>query len=301
MTSSCKKQLIDAPDSADCIPLNPCNQVGFGNQYDIDFERYYGSPFFNPNNENEFLYLKKYTPIYNSSELYTYNLLTNEKQLIYTGDIWYAPKWGQNGWIIFSQSDGNVYKIKGDGENLTKLTNEGCCHYPDWYFDQDKFVTYSTCIEADILYDANGVSLDTLPKLIGPASSLTQPPYIAMNDNTVRFYNYQTNNFDFIYDYSAQVNGSSANGSIFWTSPSEVVYSNIKGLNKLTIPSLTNVNLKPTCNSKRYTFGSVNSSKTKMIWSRGDYTQMDECHLKYKNRIYIMDIDGTNEEEIEIN
>lgn len=300
ITFSCKKKPVTTPDSANCIPLLPCNQVGFGYQYDIDFERYYGTPFFNPNNENELLYLKKYTPTYNSSELYTYNLLTNEKQLIYTGEVLYAPKWGQNGWIIFSKSDGNVYKIKSNGEDLTQLTNEGCYHYPAWYFDQDKFVTYSTCLTADILFDANGVPLDTLPKLIGATSSLTQPPYIAINGDGVRFYNYQTNNFDFMYDYSSQVNGSTHSGSIFWTSTSEVLYSNIKGLNKLTIPSLTNVNFKPSCNSKVYLFGSVNSSKTKMIWSRGDYTQINECTLKYKSRIYIMNIDGSDETEVNL-
>ncbi len=38
-----------------------------------------------------------------------------------------------------------------------------------------------------------------------------------------------------------------------------------------------------------------------MIWSRGDYTQIDECTLKYKSRIYLMNIDGNNEQEIDLN
>ncbi len=100
-----------------------------------------------------------------------------------------------------------------------------------------------------------------------------------MNGNAVRFYNYLTNNLDFMYDYSSQVNGSSHSGSIFWTSTFEVIYSNIKGLNKLTIPSLTNVNFKPSCNSKVYLLGNVNNSKTKMIWG------VEEITLKWMNVI----------------
>lgn len=292
---SCKKQAIEKSDSKECISLKPCKQIGFGYQYDVDFVKYYSSPYFNPTNENEFLYLKKYTPTYQSSELYTYNILTNEKQLIYSGSIIYSPKWGPNGWIIFSKQDGEIYKIKGDGEGLTKLTMDGCYHYPEWYFDQDQFVAYNACLGVDILFNADGVALDTLPKLIGPTSSLAQAPYMTSNSLGVRFYNYETNNFDFIYDYSSQVNNSANGGSVFYTSTNEVVYSHENGLNKLTIPSLTSVNFRRSCNSKVYLFGSVNSSKTRMIWSRGDYDQVDECTLKFKSNIYIMNMDASDE------
>lgn len=300
---SCKKEPSDIPCPECCVPLNPCTQPTLGGgYYYISKPNYcnYTMPYFNPQNDNEFLFVKHCSTDSSYAKILKYNILSDISTEIFSGSVQYAPKWGQNGWIIFSQSDGNVYKIKSDGSDLTHLTTEGCFHYPDWYFDEDKFVAYNICLDADILYDVEGVVLDTLPKLIGTTSSLTQKPYIAMNGNAVRFYNYQTNYLNFMYDYSSQVNGSSHSGSIFWTSTFEVIYSNIKGLNKLTIPSLTNVNFKPSCNSKIYLFGSVNSSKTKMIWSRGDYTQIDECHLMFKSRIYSMNIDGSEETEINL-
>lgn len=298
VTFSCKKKTVKKNISYECISIKNCNQIGFGYQYDIDFDRFYSSPYFNPNNENEFLYLKRYSPSYNSTELYIYNILTNENHLIHSGNVLYAPKWGQNGWIIFCESDGGIYKIRGDGAELIKLTNENCYHYPDWFFDQDKFITYNACLGADILFSSNGIPLDTLPKLVGPSSSMTQQPCVALNSLGVRFYNYETNNFDFIYDYSSEVNNYANGGSVFYTSTNEVVYSNENGLHRLTIPSMTSVNFKRSCNSKVYIFGCVNNSKTKMIWSRGDYEQIDECKLKFKSRIYLMNMDGSYENEL---
>lgn len=280
-----------------CIPILPPTGQSQGYNYVSDPDNYYMAPFFNPNNENEFLYLKRHA--YQSLGLYTFNLLTCQKQLIYTGDIWYVPKWSENGWIIFSKSDGNVYKIKSNGEDLTQLTNEGCYHYPAWYFDQNKFVTYSLCLDADILFDADGIAIDTLPKLIGVNSSLERPPYHV--NNAGEFINFfdTGNSYNFVYSIPVE-GGVAAVGSVFWTSADEVVFSNVKGISRLTISSSNIANFKPSCNAKLYLYGSVNSSKTKMVWSRIDRKQLNPNTVYSKSRIYIMNVDGSDETEVNL-
>lgn len=301
---SCKKKPIGTTDSEDCISLIPCNQpTQGGGYYYIPDSCNYTMPCFNPNNPSEFLFIKSCGGNTAYATIFKHNLLNNNTIEIFSGAVWYAPKWGGNDWIIFSESDKNIYKIKSNGDSLTQLTNENCYHYPTWYFDEDKFVAYNECLNKNILFNSSGVVLDTLPYLIGITSSLEHFPYLVNNaGNSINFFDVE-NEFNNIY--SIFVNGEGedllpASGSIFWTNENELVFSNIKGLSKLNFSLSTITKFKPSCNSKIYLFGSVNSSKTKMIWSRGDYTQINECTLKYKSRIYIMNIDGSDETEINL-
>jgi hypothetical protein len=254
---------------------------------------------FNPNNDNEFVYLKR--PYYDFWELYTYNVVSKEKKLLHSGIIWYQPQWGKNDWILFCQDDKNIYKIKSNGDSLTQLTLLNNLHHPIWNYDGTKFLAFTEASNLfSLLFDTNGNILDTIFFGQTNNSNFQNPNYIVSNVyHNVSFFNLNTNNIEFNYDYS-ELN-STMWGSIFWLNNTTVIYSNINGLHRLSIPDLTNQNFKKSCNSKIYQWGDINSSKTKMIWSRGDYTQIDECTLKYKSRIYLMDIDGNNEQEIDLN
>lgn len=305
---SCRKDKVSTDKQ--CMPIIECNQVtqGGGYVYEVDFSNIYASPKFNPNNENEFLYLKEYTPDQNSTELYIYNLANKEKTLIYTGsNIWYSPQWNQNNWILFSKSDKNIYLIKSSGDSLTQLTNEGCYHHPLWYFENNKIIAYNECLQNDIVFDFEGNILDTLPQLINAKSSLSKYPYLVNNSDIqgqIKFYNYQLESQEFFYDYSQEVNSSAfmggGGGEVFWLTNDELAFSNSTfGIKKLFASSFISQTIKSSCNSKIYKSGDINASKSKMIWSRGDYIQIDECTLKYEQGIYIMNIDGTEEERID--
>lgn len=305
---SCKKDASDiaanSGDKTECIPISKYNEDGFGYSYDIDFENYVGAPYFNPNNDNEFLYLKKHPPLYELLDLYTYNLLTQKSTLIYTGDIWSAPQWGTNDWILFSQSDKNIYKIKGSGDSLTKLWDVADFYYPMWNAESDRFSVFTEkSIHYSLLFNLKGDLLDTIHYGL-PNNSSFEHPYLAVsnNFNMLSFFNLENNSIEHQYDYSQFIDdselNSSTSGSIFWVNNSEVIYSNGNGLNRLMIPSLENYIFKSTCNAKLYLSGSINSSKTKMIWSRADYSLLNKETLKFKSRIYIMNVDGSEEQEI---
>jgi hypothetical protein len=305
LITGCKKDLpiVENPieNQEDCIPILPCNKftIGPGYTYIVDFDSLVLAPMFNPNNDDEFVYLKR--PYYDLWELYRYNLVSKENKLLHTGIIWYQPQWGKNDWILFCQNDKNIYKIKSNGDSLTKLTNLNNLHHPIWNYDGTKFLAFTEASNLfSLLFDVNGNIIDTIYFGQTNNSNFQNPNYIVSNvDHKVLFFNLSTNNIEFNYDYSELI--SAMWGSVFWVNNNEVIYSNIKGLNRLSIPDLKNQNFKKSCNAKIYQRGDINSSKTKMIWSRGDYTQIDECTLKYKSRIYIMDIDGNNEQEIDLN
>lgn len=302
----CKKDLdiVESPieNQGECTPILPCNQVTIGGGYTYIYDPNSSTtPFFNPNNDNEFLFVSPCTGNINEKCIKIFNLQTKNTFTLYTGSLYYAPRWGKNDWILFCQDDENIYKIKSNGDSLTKLTNLNNLHHPIWNYDGTKFLAFTEASNLfSLLFDMNGNILDTIYFGQTSNSNFQNPNYIVSNEcHNVSFFNLNTNNIEFNYNYSKLI--SAMWGSVFWLSDNEVIYSNIAGLNRLSIPSLNNQNFKKSCNSKLYQWGDINSSKTKMIWSRGDYTQIDECTLKFKSRIYLMDIDGNNEQEIDLN
>jgi|SRR5690554_1375969 len=305
LLTGCKKNTSKIDDlniehSDNCIPLQPCDQVtiGSGYEYIVDLQNFVTNPTFNPNNENEIVYLNQ--PTYDFWELYTFNLITKEKKLLLTGDI-REPKWGKKNWIIFGKSDANIYKIKSNGDSLKQLTYSNNMHHPIWNYDGTKFLAFTEESNLfSLVFDLNGNILDTINFGQTNNSNFENPDYIVSNVyGKIYFFNINSNVIEYDYDYS-DIN-SSGWGSIFWLNNNEVIYSNSAGLNKLTIPFLYNNNIKQSCNAKMYLWGDINNSMTKMIWSRGDYIQINECTLKYRSGIYIMDIDGENEKEIKLN
>lgn len=311
-TTGCKKDKftlspISVEEDYKCIsvPSLPCNQVIIGGiYYIIDFENYVSEPCFNPNNDNEFVYTKRAQ----GRELRIYNLQTKENKLILaSNNAIRVPKWGETGWIVFESPDCNVYKIKSDGDSLVQMTTEGCYNHPSWFFDEDKIITYNRILGKEVIIDINGNILDTLIEHVtGYHSTITRRPYLLSNGGDlggVSLFNFQTGNYDFRYYYQQDDTSEFipvTRGSTFWLNNLQVIYSNYRGLHKLNISSSSNINFKKSCNARVYKWGDINSSKTKMIWARGDYTQIDSCTLGYQHRIYLMDIDGSNEQEIDL-
>jgi len=301
MFYSCKKDVpLKEETYVDCNPILPCNKVTIGGGHKlVGYTNFVGIPHFNPNNDNEFSFLERTDS--SLLALYTFDLISKEKKLLHTSKIWYSPQWGKNDWILFGQNDANIYKIKSNGDSLTQLTNLGNLHHPIWNQYGNKFLAFTSASNMySLIFDMNGSLLDTIYYGQTNTADIQNPNYIVSNNYfKVTFFNLNKNSIEYVYDYSKLI--SSLWGTIFWLNNTEVIYSNINGLNRLSIPSLKNQNFKKSCNAKMYIWGAINSSKTKMIWTTKEYTQIDECTLTYKNRTYIMNVDGSDEREIDLN
>ena len=114
--------------------------------------RYY-RPCFNPENINEIAYMLVSASPSVATGLYKFNFCTGAKTSI-TTDIGSDFDWGPNGWIVFSNSSLQLYKIKDNGDSLTKLSKLGGSNFDSkWSPDGSRLFYINNTIR---IMDKNG-------------------------------------------------------------------------------------------------------------------------------------------------
>jgi hypothetical protein len=85
--------------------------------------------------------------IFGYNKLYAHHIPTrNSKYLGTVGE--FPPQVNSNGWVLFSSSDNDVFKVKVNGDSLTQMTNNKRSMDPHWdysgrifYYYEDAFAT----------------------------------------------------------------------------------------------------------------------------------------------------------------
>jgi WD40-like Beta Propeller Repeat len=95
-------------------------------------------PSFNPNNPCE-IFVVKGNPETQIADLIIYDMETNEEQFVMQFNPFSHPRWSVKDWIVFHSSDGQIWKVKSEGDSLTRLTHFGG-YDPDWSPDGTKIV-----------------------------------------------------------------------------------------------------------------------------------------------------------------
>lgn len=288
---SCKKE---NPIKTDCIPIPPYQEVGWGYNYILD-SSYFTRPNFNPNNPNEIIFVKE-TGLNN--KLIKYNLITKEKKVLYEGTIIFQPKWGKNDWILLNLPDANIWRIKSNGDSLTKLTNTGGFYQPEWGNNSEIYF-YDCCAPHNIIkIDFLGNIKDTFPNNL--------PTNIVFFDDTLIVYQYigSINSLNLltkeISTMLVYTDSSPIHGMITKINNNNLIFYKSDGIYSLNLLSHNLKMLKSTCNSKVYCFPTYSFLIDKIIWQRVDYTLIDKHNVFVKSKLYIMNSDGTNEKRIEI-
>lgn len=145
---SCKKEqppVADAPapekdapaENHDCQPLPP-PPPGF-HYVDSTADPYKNviSFFYNPVAGNEVLVVVEGT-VLGANQLRNVNLKTGQTKILGNLDK-YLPDVNASGWIVFSDVENNIYKVKTNGDSLVKLTNNQRAHDPKWHPDGRSF------------------------------------------------------------------------------------------------------------------------------------------------------------------
>lgn len=291
LISACKKE---NPVVSDCVPIPPYQEMGTGYNYILD-SIYYTRPYFNPNNPNEIIFVKEKGI---SNKLIKYNLLTKDKQILYEGTIIFQPKWGKNDWILLNLPDANIWKIKSNGDSLTRITSRGGYYQPEWNSNSDKIVFYeSFAYQNYFISDINGNILDSFPNNLAA-------PMKWYNDSLI-FYQIHFNIYCLNINarilsvfYSHEANDA---GGILITKNADLIFSKTDGIFSINLSSKSLTKIKSTCNSKVYMWPTYSSITDKIIWQRLDYTLIDKQNVFVKSRLLIMNSDGTGEVEIVIN
>ncbi len=291
----------------ECIPIPPYPgpSVGFGYGY-ITVGESYSTPCFNPQNGNEICFRA-------SNEIIAFDISAGVKTTIYSGTVWGRPVWGENGWIIFGKNH-NIYKVKSDGDSLTQLTLTGNCYAPQWCNHGAEFI-------CELVYDdpgfpdvhagrftADGVILDSIRQpytgsaAVSPFSQNLYAVYESYSyDSVANNLNYNLMVID-IETHEAKIIAEGESGilGLTWVDDHRVVWSLMDGIYVSDINSLETTQLKETCNSINYQWFDYGVQSDKILYQKTTQTLLDSTTVEVKNRIYLMNTDVSNEDEIEI-
>ncbi len=144
--TGCKKDLklsLNTPAS-DCEPWTTNGPVAGTNPTktrDNSLNKY--KTMYDPTNPNYFYYLIDQEPGIGQIEglLIRVNLTAGEKIRLNSSIIG-ALQINKSGWLVYKKGDLNLYKIKTNGDSLTKLTFNENALFPTWSLD-DNFIFYS--------------------------------------------------------------------------------------------------------------------------------------------------------------
>lgn len=291
-SSSCKK---DKLESSDCIPIPSYNGSGFG-YISVSDSVNYSLPCYNPNNANEIIFVKNSN---SGNELIKLNIVTNQKQVIYSGTIFSQPKWGKNDWILLNLPDANIWKIKSNGDSLQQLTNNGNFFQPEWSPNQSRIIFYDSNTPFNYyISDLYGTLIDSFPD--------NPPTIIRWNNDSLIYFQYQfkiyslnlfSRNKCVINQYS---DNTPADRGIIITYNNDLIFCKTDGIYSINLNSLNIRKIKSTCNSRTYLFPSYSPISDKIIFQRTDETLIDENTIYVIKRLYIMNSDGSDEKIIEI-
>lgn len=291
-----------------CISIPPYKGPGTGFRYVMSDSFSYDKPSINPNNPNEIVFF-----LYNDGYkgIFTYNMLTKKRtQLTSVSINSNAPpsqaKWGRNGWIIFGDHDYNVYKIKPNGDSLTRLTKTGRNFTPDWNYDGTMFCAkYLNSLNNlyTAFYDAQGNIIDSIQEL-----NTNKSLFYNQVDWQNKRYVLGTQNQNFIlYDYAKKETINILNtyglsvGFPRWAGESDIIFSEQDGIYTMNIYIRKVKKIRETCSGKNYS-DVIMLDNNKLLCS-GYVTNMIETFqeiLAYKTHIYILNRCDTNSIELNL-
>ena len=170
MEANCLEQASYPSESMDDTTYNCCPDclVDPEEIYSAAIPYDYSSPCFDPNNSNRIAYYRfDNTKFDIGSEIWVNDLCTGEKRMIVNNAL-YGIDWSVKDWIVYTADDQQIYKIKSNGDSLTRLTPSGDYNrYPKWDLRGERIIY--ECEESGdtrfIMFHDNIGKRDTIPEL----------------------------------------------------------------------------------------------------------------------------------------
>lgn len=269
-----------------------------GYEWNYDYsENYLAYPNFNPENGNEILFQRKPNSTTQNAELHKLNLTTGERELIYTGALISSSYWGKNDWILLNKTDYNIYKIKSNGDSLTQLTFTGNRLFPRWIEDYSKIICYG--FEAGgIIMSSDGMALDSISYFDNSASSSNLNHFSLGHAESIAIFELGADTFKILSHLPHTEIGVVGSEII---NDSEIIWSTNSSIYKTVIGTGQTTRIKQFCDHYfGYSFPSYSPQLNKVVWKKSQTTVVDSQNLYEEAVIVIMNPDGTDEEEIEI-
>jgi hypothetical protein len=295
--ASCRKVDIEPQEHCEPLPLSSNPTVGWNYQFESFHVR---GPFFNPNNGDEILFVRRGEDG-SGWRIVKYAIASKTAIDLYSGKVGSVPSWGKNHWVLFGTSDGDIFKIKDSGDSLTQLTWTGWNWDPSWNPEGTQYAYRSNASGKDTTYifSSTGVPLDTLSE---SGIGLTWSHSRYSPDPAGEFLNISDMFSDTVIhlvNSPTDAGGSSGYGAVF-TGDNDLVYSYQTGIYSIDIHSRKVKQIRASCNSIRYRNAAYSSILMKLLWVKMVYEPLGGNDILVKTRLVLMDVDGSNEEEIEV-
>ncbi len=301
---SCKKDKVglaqiedQVTSECDCVPVPPF-QAGTFDQYFVDSINHM-KPLFSPNNDNIILYTDYAEN--GKVNMYTYDLLTGSRTLVFHGDV--APNlydWSTTDWILFTRSsDHQIWKIRPNGDSLTQVTHGGQYFSPTCNLSGDKFIAYHGYYESSLpseIWSLDGELIDSISWVHSNGSWKNEYYYGGYNAKHVVAIDPYTDQK--VSDYTLPIDKTIQ--SFAWLSNNEAMLSTVDGIYIYNIYNHQVVSVRCSCSSKYYALGRSNFANTKLIFTKVTQRRVPGNIILYNNEVVTMDIDGTNEQLIHL-
>jgi len=257
------------------------------------------APCFNPNNPNEFVYVKS-NPDRTDIELRKHNLVTNADELLSPIDNFnYKLSWSRDGWIYFNNVTNVVWRIREDGQSLQQFTFEGgnfnaVAHPTGNYVIVNRIFTASSKM---LLLDSSGAVLDTLPGGGNRYSWLSDTLLIGTTYQAYTLYHFNS---------ISAISSGALPTTLYTVEPlpnNSFAYTAGGGIIAFNYLSWQINTLKEKCGDKHtYHVFVVSPDKQKILAEKETITAIDTVNEIYhfQQNIVLMNIDGSNEQVIEL-
>jgi hypothetical protein len=273
------------------------------------------SPVFNPNNPDEFAFLRdKYFAVCCEQDLMVYNMATKELKKIFQGNIG-TLDWSKKDWLLFNDLFfGGIRKIKPTGDSLALVDsfsyafslNLAGDQFVYDYYNQADFTTYHrlATLEGEVLKQhSNGLGYyyiwhnDSLLTTLGSDGINAFLSFYSINNyfdvpDTAPFSYANISNIGYVTQYD-------------WMDENTMAFSTEKGIYTVYFPDINSVTTPtqiwkadcPRVGSVRFT---VQREAKKLIVQRYEMEKAGETQYIRNGHFVRMNFDGSGEEVIEI-
>lgn len=266
----------------------------------VDGDVQWKAPCYNPANGDEFVYYKVGLGVHT---LMKCNISTMEESVVLNNvRILSQPKWGRNGYIVFDDLDFLLHIIKPDGSNHQVITPKPYFLYPDWKNDST-IVSMFQHTNANPNYRAEinirATHLDTLKNLSAYHTAGNSIGEIALKKNSespfVTYVNLAGTEKDL--GDAKPGDGTSILGIAWSSNNTDIFYTQYrKGIFRVNKETEQVKRLKNACDTRSYRHLSISPDGKKILIERVNGESYPVDKVKETSHIYIMDIDGGDEE-----
>jgi hypothetical protein len=146
--------------------------------------------FRNPVNADEVVFVVN-GDMYGFNKMYSLHIPS--RRMTFHGNLGpYLPQINKYGWIVYSNSENNIFKVKTNGDSLTQLTSQKISHDPKWdytgnfiYYFQEAHFNVPTQL---IKINSKGINVSGLPIEMQYTAVFKQSDkiiFLRTRDNTV--------------------------------------------------------------------------------------------------------------------